>query len=197
MPVRLRSSPFNESISQLHNCCRLLLQRPSHRNHGSCWTGNVFPPHGLCGSVVSFANSNPPTPERTEPNHFLRIRCSLGSVERRNYVTLFLNLSTVHGSRGEVEIEESADCDSQTPPSTAVTPCEATRFERTAVRRCGAEQQHSLESWLQQCGVPEEGDLRLFWGQRADPSQVRLLLSLSMTPWSSEEVRFVIDGAGG
>lgn len=139
----------------------------------------------------------PPTPERTEPNHFLTIRCSLGSVERRNYVTLFLNLSTVHGSRGEVEVEESADCDSQTPPSTAVTPCEATRFERTAVRRCGAEQQHSLESWLQQCGVPEEGDLRLFWGQRADPSQVRLLLSLSMTPWSSEEVRLVIDGAGG
>lgn len=70
--------------------------------------------------------------------------------------------------------------------------------ERTAVRRCGAEQQqHSLESWLQQCGVPEEGDLRLFWGQRADSGQVRLLLSLSMTPWSSEEVRFVIDGAGG
>lgn len=154
-----------------------------------------LPPHGLCGSVVSFANSNPP-PERTEPNHFLRIRCSLGSVERRNYVTFsFLHRSWFArwGWGRQIgwlwQSDTTGDCSDSVWSESA--------SERTAVRRCGAEQQHSLESWLQQCGVPEEGDLRLFWGQRADPSQVRLLLSLSMTPWSSEEVRFVTDGAGG
>lgn len=48
---------------------------------------------------------------------------------------------------------------------------------------------HSVQSWLQRCGVLEDEVQWLFWGQWADLHPVTPSQNLNMTRWWSEEVR--------